>query len=68
MEGRQVLLKELGELLGFEDGAEDVLDHLMTIDDRDVRRTEIGRCARVFVLLTLCMAAHRIFWITCPSY
>ena len=32
----QVLLKELAELLGFDDGAEDVLEHLLTIDSREV--------------------------------
>lgn len=39
MEGaQQALLKELGGLLGFEDGAEDVLDHLLTIDSSEVNR------------------------------
>lgn len=34
--GHQVLLKELADLLGFEDGAEDVLGHLLTIESSEV--------------------------------
>lgn len=33
---KQVLLKELSDLLGFEDGADDVLEHLVTIESREV--------------------------------
>lgn len=43
---QQVLLKELSDLLGFEDGAEDVLDHLMTIDSRQVRPSPRVCCLR----------------------
>ena len=36
MDGQQVLLRELADLLGFEDGAEDVLEHLLTINTQEV--------------------------------
>jgi len=35
-EGKGFLEKSLGKLLGFEDGALDVLDHLLTIESKDV--------------------------------
>ena len=38
MAAQQALLKELGDLLGFEDGAEDVLEHLLTIDSSEVNK------------------------------
>jgi hypothetical protein len=31
-----VLTKELGDLLGFDDGAEDVLEHLLSIESSEV--------------------------------
>lgn len=34
-EGRNVLVKGLSDLLGFEDGTSDVLDHLLTIECRE---------------------------------
>ena len=38
MEAQQaLLLKELADLLGFGDGAEDVLEHLLTIESGKVR-------------------------------
>lgn len=36
-EGRLFLESTLGGLLGFDDGASDVLDHLLTIESREVR-------------------------------
>lgn len=36
-----VLQKTLGKLLGFEDGAEDVLDHLLTIESGDVSESNV---------------------------
>ena len=35
-EGKLILESILGKLLGFEDGASDVLEHLLTIDSREV--------------------------------
>jgi hypothetical protein len=34
---RAILTKKLAVLLGFEDGAEDVLQHLLTIESSEVR-------------------------------
>ena len=33
---RNILLQELSNLLGFEDGASDVLEHLLTIESSEV--------------------------------
>ena len=43
MTPQQALLKELSDLLGFEDGAEDVLEHLLTIDSSEVSLAERRR-------------------------
>ena len=37
-EGKAILESKLGSLLGFEDGASDVLEHLLSIESREVRR------------------------------
>ena len=37
MEPKDVLVRQIGDLLGFEDGAEDMLDHVLTIDSSEVR-------------------------------
>lgn len=36
-EGKSILESTLGKLLGFDDGAGDVLDHLLTIESKEVR-------------------------------
>jgi hypothetical protein len=36
-DGKSILESTLGKLLGFDDGAEDVLDHLLTIESKEVR-------------------------------
>lgn len=36
---KHILEAMLGKLLGFEDGAADVLDHLLSIESKDVRTT-----------------------------
>jgi hypothetical protein len=35
-DGRAILRSTLGIFLGFDDGAEDVLDHLLTIESKGV--------------------------------
>ena len=43
-EGKAILESQLGQLLGFDDGASDILDHLITIESREVRlrRQRVG--------------------------
>ena len=36
---KKYLQKSLGSLLGFDDGAEDVLEHLLTIESEEVSGT-----------------------------
>ena len=70
---QQVLLKELSDLLGFEDGAEDVLEHLLTIDSREVGSTPraVATSANARLppshTLLLCLF-YRISRIICLSY
>lgn len=40
MGAQQTLLRELADLLGFDDGAEDVLEHLLTIESREASTTQ----------------------------
>ena len=45
-----ILQNTLGILLGFDDGAEDVLDHLLTIESGDVSLVGQGVVNRDFLL------------------
>jgi hypothetical protein len=40
MTQKEVLVQRLSALLGFEDGAADVLEHLLSIESSDVRRQQ----------------------------
>ena len=40
MTQKELLVQRLSALLGFEDGAADVLEHLLSIESSDVRRHE----------------------------
>lgn len=54
-EGRSILHYQLSELLGFDDGVADVIEHLLSIES-----SEVGLCcvvgSNVCVLLEVCSA------------
>ena len=54
---KSLLLSRLGSLLGFEDGAEDVLEHLLTIESETVRKRKIDR-ENLSVRLCDCVATE----------
>ena len=50
-EGRAILESTLGKLLGFDDGASDVLDHLLSVESKEVGSSK--QCLVFAVMLSI---------------
>jgi hypothetical protein len=70
MSDRAILTKRVEKLLGF-DGADDVLDHLLTIESESVRALRLMLYDYFFRGSSIefgCVCTYRTYWTTCGSF